>query len=298
MISRVTIGMCVVVLLSVSVNAEQIGETKWIDGPTYGASANWNESKTSPVAFAQIDDGWTVIGYQDVRYSSFGRTSINVSYLQAGGTFVASGQVASSFDSAINAAMQKGLQGYAAQLTNQKNTWTSYVTQMASSHKTISVTATATGSGNPFDQKGASISGKLRIRVQYLGTPNYLSNYLNGIVNKINSSFINFEVHNNCQTEVWIAINFYSNNVWNTVGWFTLAPGQTRHLASAQSKVAYYHAHDSYGRVWAGDYYYPVDKAKPFMFVNYNTQGDTDAKTVGFRQIELHDGPADIMINP
>src|SRR5208283_557548 len=134
----------------------QIGDQMWIDGQTYGASANWDENNTTPPTIWQLGDGYTVIRYQDQRSTDYGRTSLNVSFVQANGTFASSTDINTMFDDAINLAVKNGASDYSASLAQKKTTYQNIVSTYSANRNTVSVTASAEGSGDILNQTGAS----------------------------------------------------------------------------------------------------------------------------------------------
>ena len=193
---------------------QKIGHTTWIKGPTYGASANYDESADSGWIPFQLRPGWIVVDYEDHRNSKFGRAEVHVAYTQAGGNFSSTTSTAAAFDTVIKAAAQKGMMQYAGQLRSQKQRAIQVINQMSSSHRTVSVRATATGAGNFFDQKGSSISGYLKLKVMYIGTPQTIRQQMQSALNQINQQGGNNTGSNN----QWSGLtgNYVSNwgRVW------------------------------------------------------------------------------------
>ncbi len=148
-----------------------IGDEKWIDGPTYGASASWDDDVTMPPAVWQLEDGWTVLNYYDQRSGSYGHASLNVSFIQANGTYASTTDVQGMYDQAINIAVRYGDDQYAAYLRNKKSWNQQVVANYSANHSTVSATASASGSHNIVDETGAAISGKLKLHLLFIGTP-------------------------------------------------------------------------------------------------------------------------------
>ncbi len=159
-----------------SCSAQEIGDSKWVKGPTYSAQANWNETDSNGGTPWQIPDGWVVIDYRDNRQSKYGRAGVNISYVQAGGRFVSSQEIGDSYNSLIHAAYEKDFRRYAGKLREERDAFMRTSQLFESSHNTIVVTAKARGSQNTFDRRGASIKGFLQLKLVYLGTNDDIAN--------------------------------------------------------------------------------------------------------------------------
>lgn len=153
------------------VQAQTIGEEKWVKGPTYGASCIWNESDAYETSWQIPFEGWVVVEYKNHNESDYGKTSFNVSYQAFPGRYVSSEALQQQYDAAVQTAFQYGFIKVANDLQEESQSSVAIVKQYENARNTIFVRVKVRGNGNPLDRKGASYKGWVEVRLKYIGAP-------------------------------------------------------------------------------------------------------------------------------
>jgi hypothetical protein len=178
------------------VYAQDIGETKWIKGPTFSAGANWDNTDVDEESWQIPEEGWIVVDYKIVETSNFGRTTVGVSYVSAPGRFVSMAEVQNRYETAIQTAFNYGAIGAKGDLEEERENAMRVVREYGNARNTIIVKAKATGSGNTIDRKGASIKGYVNVRLRYIGAAAAIDESIKRAVQVLNLRSIRYTLSN------------------------------------------------------------------------------------------------------
>jgi hypothetical protein len=170
--SIVTVVLVLLTYCTEFAPAQTLGEEKWVDGPRYDVEAAWDEEVERDTPW-QVDDafhGWAIVEYRDEVESDRGVASHSIELYQPGGSYVSIQEIDAIYKSLVDLAAKKGLQDYAAKMSEEGQQHRQFVQRTASSHRAIVVHARARGSHNTFDRVGAAIKGKIKLKLHYVGT--------------------------------------------------------------------------------------------------------------------------------
>ena len=104
-----------------------------------------------------------------------------------------------------------------------------------------------------------------------------------------------FRFQNDYPATVWAMIEWYHPNCpdggnWEKAGWWRMDPGQSKVPFTGDvgdvNRFWYFYAHASDGAQWTG----PFNEIVPQIAFDWcETTANTDSRTVGMRELDVHD---------
>lgn len=220
----------------------KIGDTETFK-LTYGAAATWDTQQVRE-AILQLDPGWVGLSnYTDHRAVAYGKTDLNVSTIQAGGSFVTNAYHRSSYRNVVEGYYQQGGVKYGGKVDEQRIREGSLIQSFSTSHKTLRAVAIATGSGNILDQRGASIKGELVVQCTFIGTTASVDADCAALWDEVRRYEYPFVFKNESQHTAKLSVTYPTTDGYMSAGWWVVNPGQSVKPGRVHGNEVYCHVH-------------------------------------------------------